>query len=218
MCAKWRILLVEDQRLVRETLKGFLDLDQGYEVVGEASDGLEAIRLVDRLKPDLVILDLAMPKADGFELLSAVKKSRAKIRILVVTGRKEEDYVLRALREGADGYLLKEEGIDELLNGMKAVLRGERYLSASLVGLVIDGFVHSRDSAPARSPLDLLSSREREILKLIAEGQNRQQIADRLCISAKTVDKHRENLTRKLNRRGVAALTSYAIEKGLLSC
>jgi DNA-binding NarL/FixJ family response regulator len=212
-----RVVLAEDHTIVREGLRFILSSETDLQVVGEATDGFEAIRHVRACKPDLVLLDLSMPKMNGMDAIKEIKRASPSTRVLVLTVHKTESYVLAALRAGADGYVLKEGTAAELALGVRSVLQGHRYLSPQISATVIDGYLEAAKAVGPRSPFDELTKREREVLKLIAEGFRSREIAQQLCISPKTVEKHRSNLMGKLELHNVQALTAYAIEKGLVT-
>lgn len=212
-----RILIAEDHTILREGLKALLGGMPENQVVGEAVDGMEAIRMANDLQPDLVLLDLSMPRTNGLEALQEIKRANPQIRVLILTVQKAEDYVHAALRAGADGYVLKDSSSSDLFQAIRSVLAGERYLSPAVATALVNLYLGGRDQAVIRSPFDILSSREREVLKLMAEGYRTRDIGEHLCISPKTVEKHRASLMEKLNLRTLPALTAYAIEKGLVS-
>jgi len=214
---KHRIVIVEDHTILREGLKALLLSRSDLEVVGEAIDGREAIRVAEDLKPDLILLDLSMPKANGLEALKDIKRVSPLSKVLVLTVQKAEDYVFAALQGGADGYALKDSTSSELFLAVRSVLAGERYLSPAIATTVIARYVGGSDKAPLRSTFGDLSVREREVLKLLAEGHRTRDIAEFLCISPKTVEKHRANLMEKLSLHTIPALTAYAIDRGLVS-
>jgi DNA-binding NarL/FixJ family response regulator len=214
---KKRIVIAEDHTILREGLKALLSLNTELVVVGEAQDGREAVRIASELKPDLLLMDLSMPRMNGIEAIKEIKKQHPEIKIIVFTVYKTEEYVLASLQAGADGYILKEANYAEFLLAIKNVLMGRHYLSPEISGKVIEGYLKGQhDHAPV-TVWDTLTSREREILKLVGEGYKNREIADDLCISMKTVEKHRENLMKKLDLHTASALTSYAIEKGLVT-
>ncbi|MGA9111648.1 MAG: response regulator [Smithella sp.] len=214
---KKRIVIAEDHTILREGLKSLLSLNAELVVVGEAEDGREAVRIASELKPDLLLMDLSMPRMNGIEAIKEIKKQHPEIKIIVFTVYKTEEYVLASLQAGADGYILKEANYAEFLLAIKNVLMGRHYLSPEISGKVIEGYLKGQhDHAPV-TVWDTLTSREREILKLVGEGYKNREIADDLCISMKTVEKHRENLMKKLDLHTASALTSYAIEKGLVT-
>lgn len=216
-----RIVLVEDHRILREGLRAIFAGEPDLELVGEATDGLEAIQQVRDLQPDLVILDLSMPRMDGLSALKEVKRVAPKTRVLILTAHRNEEYIFRAIDYGADGYLLKDANAAELMLAVRSVLAGERYLSAAVTTQVVAALVNRKGagvpSAGPRSAIETLSEREREVLKLVAEGYRSREIGELLCISEKTVEKHRANLMRKLNVNSASALTAFAIDKGLVN-
>ncbi len=212
-----RLVIAEDHTILREGLKALLSTRADLEVVGEATDGREAVRAVQELNPDLILLDLSMPRSNGLEALKEIKRLSPQTKVLVLTVHKTEDYVFTALQAGADGYVLKDSSASELILAVRSVLNGERYLGPAIAGTVVSGYLGSRDGKPLRPSFDDLSTREREVLKLIAEGYRTKDIAEYLCISPKTVEKHRANLMDRLNLHTVSALTTYAIEKGLVT-
>lgn len=214
---RYRLVIAEDHTILREGLKALLAARQGLEVVGEATDGREAVRCVEDLKPDLLMLDLSMPRSNGLEVLKEIKRANPKTRVLVLTVHKTEDYVFTALQAGADGYVLKDSSASELMLAVGSVLNGERYLSPAIASTVVSGYLGAKDGTALRPAFDELSTREREVLKLIAEGYRTREIAVYLCISPKTVEKHRANLMDRLKLHTVPALTAYAIEKGLIT-
>jgi two-component system, NarL family, response regulator NreC len=213
---KARILIAEDHTILRQGLQALLASSQEFEVVGEVEDGREAVRSVERLMPDLVLMDLSMPRMNGTEALGEIKKRYPDVKVLVLTVHKSEEYILATLQAGADGYVLKDVTHMELIIAIKSVLAGKAYLSPEVSEKVIEGYLEGKSPHP-RSSWDTLTQREREILKMIAEGHKNKEIADHLCISAKTVEKHRANLMQKLNLHSASSLTAYAVEKGLVT-
>jgi len=213
---KQRIFIAEDQTIVRDGLRVLLSSNPNFEVVGEAEDGREVIRNIEEYKPDLILMDLSMPRMNGMEAIKEVKKLLPDTKILVLTIHKTEEYILPVLKAGADGYLLKSDTQEELMAAIKSVLDGKSYLSPGVSQKVIEGYVEGSKTVKTKSSWDTLTQREREILKLIAEGYKNREIADDLCISIKTVVKHRANLMEKLDLHNISALTTFAIEKGLV--
>jgi DNA-binding NarL/FixJ family response regulator len=185
--------------------------------VGEAADGREALRCVEKLKPDLVLTDLSMPRMDGTDVIQTIKKQCPNTKVVALTVHRTEEYVLATLRAGADGYVLKEATYEELMMAIRSVLKGKHYLSPEISGKLIEGYLEGRKSYKIDSLWETLTRREREILKLIAEGYKSKEIADYLCISVHTVETHRSTLMKKLNLHNTAALVALAIEKGLVS-
>lgn len=214
---KCRVILAEDHNLLREGLRELLARMPGVEVVGEAVDGREAMRLASELLPDLVLLDLSMPRANGLEALKEIKRANPRIKVLVLTVSKAEDQVYAVLQAGGDGYVLKDTSSVDLFAAIRSVLAGERYLSPAVATVVVGLYLNTKEGQAVRPAYDALSDREREVLKLVAEGHRSKEIAAFLCISPKTVEKHRANLMVKLKVHNISGLTAYAIEKGLVS-
>jgi len=187
------------------------------DVVGEAEDGFDAIRCTEKLAPDLVLMDLSMPRMSGLDAITEIKKQCPGTKILALTVHNTEEYILAALEAGADGYVLKDASHAELMMAIESVLSGKAYLSPGASAKVIEGYLEGRRAGmKSRSSWETLTQRERQVLKLIAEGYKNKEIADYLCISVKTVEKHRANLMKKLDLHNISALTSFAAEKGLI--
>ena len=216
MGGKKRIVIAEDHRILREGLKSLLASKPEFEVVGEAEDGLDAISKVRESKPDLVLLDLSMPRLDGLSAIRDIKKVSPETRILALTIHTDEDYVLEAFNEGAHGYCLKDAGRAELLMAIESIFSGKPYFSPGIADKVLEGYLEGRQQIKSTSAWETITRREREVLKLIGEGYKNKEIADLLFISVKTVEKHRSNIMKKLDLHNAAALTAYAIEKGLV--
>ena len=213
----FNIVIAEDHTILREGLKSLLSSQPDFKIVGEAGDGLEAIRCVQNHTPDMILLDLSMPRMTGLDAIKEIKRVNSDTKIIVLTVHSTEEYILATLQAGADGYVLKDAHSAELLTAIRHVLDGRRYLSPSISGTIIDGLLQGKKASAIRSAWETLTQREREILKLIAEGHKNKDIADLLCISVKTVEKHRANLMDKLGLHNVAALTALAAEKGLIT-
>lgn len=211
-----KVLIAEDHQMLREGLKSMLVKRDDLEVAGEAVDGLDALRRVKRVKPDLLLLDMSMPRMNGLSVLLDVKAYQPEIKVLVLTIHESEQYVLEAFEAGADGYCSKNDSRDELMFAIDSVLAGNVYLSPSIAKNVLDGFLEKRKKSETDSAWDDVTQREREILKLLAEGYTNKEIAAMLYISVKTVEKHRANIMNKLDLHNVPNLTSLAIEKGLV--
>jgi DNA-binding NarL/FixJ family response regulator len=212
----YRVVIAEDHTILREGLRSLLSSDSNLEVAGEAEDGREAVRRVDELSPDLILMDLSMPRMNGLDAIREIRGRNPGTKILVLTVHKTEEYVLETLRAGADGYVLKDASHPELVTAIMSVLEGKRYLSPGISEKVIEGYLEGRKALKTVSSWESLTNREREVLKLIAEGYKNREVAEELCISLKTVEKHRANLMRKLDLHNTAAITALAIEKGLV--
>ena len=217
MSEKPTIVIAEDHTILREGLRSLLSMEGEYDIVAEAKDGLEAIRCAANFEPDLMLLDLAMPKMNGIAALKEIKRQTDKTRILALTIHKSEEYILEAFQSGVDGYCLKDSTHEELLMAIRSVLEGKTYLSPSISERVLTGYLEGKRTIKADTAWESLTQREKEILKLIGEGYKNKEISDYLCISVKTVEKHRANLMKKLDLHNVSALTAYAIDKGLVS-
>jgi DNA-binding NarL/FixJ family response regulator len=214
---KLNIVLADDHTILREGLRALLTADPSIEIVGEARDGREAVRCVEKLGPNLLLMDLSMPRMSGMDAIREIKKRHPDTKIIALTVHKTEEYLLTTLQAGADGFVLKDATHDELLMAIKNVMGGKSYLSPGVSQKVIDGYLKGRESTQSLSSWETLSQREREVLKLIAEGFKNKEIAEDLCISLKTVEKHRANLMKKLDLHNAAALTVYAVERGLVN-
>jgi DNA-binding NarL/FixJ family response regulator len=216
MDKKIGIFLVEDHTILREGLRALLTAEPNFEIIGEAADGREAVRFVEKQVPDLILMDLSMPRMTGMDAIREIKKRYPATKIIALTVHKTEEYLRTTLQAGADGYVLKDATHEELMLAIQNVLKGKTYLSPGVSEKVIEGYLEGKESQIPGSTLGLLSQREREVLKLIAEGYKNKEIAADLCISLKTVEKHRANLMKKLDLHNAAALTAYAIEQGLV--
>ena len=216
MDKKHRILIVDDHTLFRAGVRALLAQDPGIEVVGEADNGRDAIRAVGQLSPDLVLMDLTMPSMNGMEAMTEIKRRYPEVRVLVMTLHKAEDYIHASLKAGADGYILKDATQEEFRLAIRSVLQGKTYLSMDVSSKVVTGYLGGGNSSGASSVYDSLTHREREVLKLVAEGKSNRLVAEYLSLSVKTVEKHRSNLMFKLDLHNVSGLTAYAMEKGLI--
>jgi DNA-binding NarL/FixJ family response regulator len=212
-----KIVIAEDQKILREGLKSLLTSTDDFEIVAEAEDGLTAVRCVEGYKPDLLLLDLSMPKMNGISVIRDTKTRVPETKILVLTVHESEEYILEVFQSGADGYCLKDASRSELIMAIRRVLSGNRYISPGISQKVLEGYLKDRETLKSSSSWDSLTRREIEILKLVGEGYKNKEIADYLCVSAKTVEKHRSNVMRKLDLHTASALTAYAIERGLVT-
>ena len=217
MVQKRKVVIAEDYRILREGLKSLLESRDDIDVVGEAGDGMEAIRCVERMRPELLLLDLSMPKMSGISVIKDLKARYPETKILALTIHESEDYILETFHAGLDGYCLKEASHSELLMAIDTVLEGKTYLSPGISDKVLVGFLEERKTLKPISSWDTVTQREREVLKMVGEGYKNKDIADYLCISVKTVEKHRSNIMSKLDVHTSSALTAIAIEKGLVT-
>jgi len=210
-----RILLADDHALVRAGIRSLLEKIPGVEVAGEASNGREAIELIRGQRPDLVLMDIAMRELGGLEALPRITKDFPSVKVIILSAHSNEEYVIRALRSGAAGYMLKDAAAEELELAINAVTQGKTYLSPSISRTVIDSYLERVGNLS--SPIEKLTARQREILQLIAEGKNTKEIAGMLDISVKTVEAHRLQLMARVDIHDVPGLVRYAIRSGLVS-
>jgi DNA-binding NarL/FixJ family response regulator len=209
-----RVILADDHRMVREGLRSLLATEDDLDVVGQAADGLTAVRLARELRPDVVVMDLSMPGLNGIEAIRRIRAESADVKVLCLSVHDESRMVMGVLDAGAQGYVLKESSFQELAQAIRKVMGNGVHLSENLVGVVVDE-ARVRGTRPAAHPQTTLTPREREMVQLLSEGHTTQQIADRLHVSAKTVATHRENILHKLHIRSIAELTRYALREGL---
>lgn len=213
--SKIKVLIADDHTLVREGIAAMLQFCEDVEVVGEASDGKEAIDKAKELQPDVVLMDIAMPGLGGLEATIELKKMDSKIKIIVLSQYDDKEYVSRFLKAGVSGYVLKKAVGSDLIAAIKAVTKGESYLYPSIAGSVIDGYL-GKDIPEVQDPYEKLTGREHQVLKLIAEGQSHKEIANTLGISVKTVIAHQTNISEKLDIHSRAGLIKFAIQKGVI--
>jgi two-component system response regulator NreC len=212
-----RVLIVDDHAILREALRGLLETVPEIEVVGDATNGREALDLCDRLQPDVVLMDMVMPGLNGLEATRQLRRRHPKTKVLILTGYMEDEQIVAALRAGASGYVVKRSDKEELLLGIQAVHRGNTYFSSSISdGDAINQYLWQAKRPEPKTGYDLLTSREREVLQLIAEGYSNQRIAQELFISVKTVEAHKAHIMTKLHAQNRTDLIRYAIKKGLV--
>ena len=207
-----RVLLVDDHQIVRDGLRAILEREPDTKVVGEAGNGRDAVAAVPSCVPEIVVMDLGMPDLNGIEATRQIASDHPTVRVIALSTYSNERYVMSVLEAGAKGYVLKAAAHDELLSAIRAVRRGEHYLSPAITGVVVG---RARTGVPDLVPARALAPREREVLQLVAEGRTTPEIAGILHLSVKTVESHRRNLLRKLGLRNVAELTKYAIREGI---
>lgn len=215
--SKTRVIIAEDHKLFREGLISLLNQLQNFEVLAEAENGLEAIRCARKYQPELLLLDLSMPRMNGISVIKEIKNQYPAIKILALTIHQDEQYVLEAFKSGVDGYCLKDAGRSELRLAIDSILSGKRYISPTISDSIVEGYLSDRNKPKTRTTWDSLTQREREVLKLVGEGYHNKAIAELLCISVKTVEKHRSNIMKKLDLHNASGLTAYAIEHGLVA-
>ena len=211
-----RVLVVDDHAVLRQALRHLLESSPGVEVVGDASNGRDAVELAERLKPDVVLMDSVMPGLNGIEATRQIRKRMPKVKVLMLTGYMEDEQISNALQAGASGYVVKKSEIDELLLGIQAVFRGNPYFSSSIGEGNVTDYLWQLRSNEGRAGYDLLTAREREVLQLIAEGYSNQKIGAELYISVKTVEAHRAHIMSKLHARNRTDLIRYALRKGIV--
>jgi len=212
-----RILIVDDHGIVREGLRSLIGQQEGMEIVGEAVTGKEAVELADKLMPDVVLMDVSMPVLNGVEAARQIIKGDSGAKVLALSAYCNKRFVADMLKAGVSGYVLKDCMTEELVRAIGTVMAGERYLSTRVAGIVIDQYVHGKDAKGEGIALDKLTSKEREILQLVAEGHATKEIARMLNLSIKTVDGRRREVMHKLNMSSVAELTKFAIREELTS-
>ena len=212
-----RLLVVDDHALLRQALRALLDGQETLEVIGEATNGRDAVEAAERLRPDVVLMDMVMPGLNGLEATRQIVKRSPACRVLILTAYLEDERLLQALRSGASGYVVKNSDLEELLLAIQSVHRGNTYFSAAVSEEITVNEVLLQAKQPeAKTGYDLLTSREREVLQLIAEGLSNQRIAEELVISVKTVEAHKAHIMSKLHARNRTDLIRYAIKRGLV--
>lgn len=212
-----RILIADDHAMIREGIRAILADEPDLEVVGEAVDGHEAIQNVNLCRPSIILMDLNMPHINGAEAIRTIKRRHPKVKIIVLTVHKAEEFVRSTLDAGADAYILKDDTRLELVSAIHHVQSGKSYLSPGVSSIVVTGYLGRNDPSAQQASWEVLTTREREVLKLVAEGFKNKQIGGYLSISLKTVEKHRSNLMKKLDLHSASAVTAYAIDNDLLA-
>lgn len=210
-----RVLLADDHTILRDGIRALLVDQADVEVIGEAEDGLSTVKMVGKLKPDVVIMDIAMPLLNGLEATRQIQRDYPQVKVLILTMHENEEYIRQVLAAGALGYVLKDAAAQDLLGAIRAVHRGEAVLSPAITRLVIEDYLRWGDIRPADTS-NGLTPREREILQLIAEGYTNKEIAEILSLSVKTIQSHRSNLMSKLDLHDRGELIKYAIQKKII--
>jgi DNA-binding NarL/FixJ family response regulator len=211
-----RILLADDHPIVRRGLKGLLD-EAGLPVTAEAEDGLEAVRLCAEIQPDVMILDIGMPKLNGIEVTSRANKLDRPPAVIILTMYSGESYIMRALEAGAKAYLLKSSADEDLVPATRAVAAGKPFFSPAVAGVLVEDYVRRLQKQGVTDSYDLLTAREKEVLSLLAEGRSNKEVASELEVGLSTIETHRANLMQKLNLHNTAEIVLYAVRRGLIT-
>lgn len=211
---KIKILLADDHAILRQGIRALLEVESDIEVIEEAENGRDAVKKAMQLKPDIVIMDISMPILNGLDATRLIRKRVPTTKVIILSMHKSEEYVFQTLLAGASGYLVKDSVVSDLISAIRAVNQGFSFLSPSISKVVLDEYIKRAEQIRAAST-DILTQREREVLQLIGEGHTNKEIANILCLSIKTVKRHKENIRNKLNIHDTASLVKYAIQKGL---
>jgi len=210
-----RVLLADDHAVLRDGLRLLIEAGGDVKVIGIAADGLQAVREVQRLNPDVVVMDISMPKLDGIEATHQICRGCPDSRVIILSVHSTSEHIYRALRAGARGYLLKESAGEEVVEAVRAVYAGRQYFSPAISEIMVRAYVHQHEASYGKSPLERLSPREYEILRFLAEGLSNQEIAESLGLSVKSVETYRSRMMQKLGIHDLASLVKFAIEHGL---
>jgi two-component system response regulator NreC len=211
-----RILLADDHGIVRRGLKSLLESQPGLSVIGEAADGLEALRLCSELSPDLLIIDISMPLMNGIEVAARAQKLEPSPGVIILSMHADESYIMRALAAGARGYLVKDATDEDLIPAVRAVAAGKPFFSPTVAAVLMEDYVRQLRARGLSDSYELLTDREREILQLLAEGRSNKEVAALLDVGLSTVETHRANLMQKLNLHNTAEIVLYAVRKGII--
>lgn len=215
---KINVLLADDHTIVRKGLRALLETEETIEVLDEAEDGREALKKTQKLLPDVVVMDIAMPGLNGLEATRQIKKQFPAIKVLILSMHTTKEYIFQTLRAGASGYLVKKAAPRDLVSAIQAVSRGESFLSPTISATVIEEYIRGAEkTVKEEDPFEILTNREREVLQLIAEGNSIRKIAENINVSPKTVEVHRSHIMEKLDIHNTPELTKYAIQKGITS-
>jgi DNA-binding NarL/FixJ family response regulator len=213
---KVKLLVADDHKIFRQGIKKLLEEESDLQVVGEAADGREAVKKATELKPDVILMDIAMANLNGLEATKQIKKVLPSTKVIMLTMHKNEEYILQSFQAGASGYILKEGAVEELVSAIRSIHSDKSFLSPTISKTLIDAYLRKMETGKTETPFDLLTDREREVLQLIAEGYTNREVAKQLFISVKTVEAHRAHIMQKLNIHDIAKLVKYAIQKGLV--
>jgi two-component system, NarL family, response regulator NreC len=211
-----RILLADDHDIVRKGLRYILQRQNGTDVIGEAKDGREAVKMAEKLEPDLIIMDIAMPLLNGIEATAQIVKANPKTKVIILSMFSDETYLVRILSAGAKGYLLKDSTETDLLPAVKAVMQGKPYFSTRIAQTLLEDYIRQLQQRGLQDSYELLTDREKEVLQLLAEGKSNKEVATLLNLSVYTIETHRTNLMQKLNVHNTAELVLYAVRKKLI--
>jgi two-component system response regulator NreC len=211
-----RVLLADDHAIVRRGLRSLLESEPGLSVVAEASDGLEALRLAEEHEPDLVILDVGMPKLNGIDVAARLQKLKRPPQVIILSMHADESYIIRALSAGARAYLLKDATDEDLLPAVRTVAAGKPFFSPTVTGVLVEDYVRQLQTRGLTDSYHLLTDREKEVLQLLAEGRSNKEVASLLNLGLSTVETHRGNLMQKLNLHNTAEIVLYAVRKGII--
>jgi DNA-binding NarL/FixJ family response regulator len=212
-----RVIVADDHTIIRSGLKALLDREPDIEVVAEAADGRQAVQKAQELQPEVVLLDIAMPNLNGIEAARQIAAKHDRMGIIILSMHSDESYVLKALKAGARGYLLKDSSESDVMNAVRAVNAGKAYFSPEISRMMADDYLRQMEQRGAEDSYELLTSREREILQMLAEGKSNKDVANLLNLSLHTVETHRSNILQKLNLHSVPELILYAVRKGIVS-
>jgi two-component system, NarL family, response regulator NreC len=214
--SKWTVLLADDHAVVRKGLRFLLDESDYVQVVGEASDGRQAITLAQQLRPNLVIIDIQMPMLNGIDASAQIVKDNPGTAVIILSMYSDESYILRALNAGAKGYLLKDSVETDILNAVLAVMKGKPFFSPAITETLLEDYIRLMNQRGVQDSYDLLTDREKEVLQLLAQGKTNKEVAGLLDLSIYTIDSHRANLMQKLNLKNTAEIVLYAVRKNLV--
>jgi DNA-binding NarL/FixJ family response regulator len=212
-----RILLADDHGIVRQGTRSLLEKEPDIEVVGEAEDGRSAIELADQLKPDIVVMDIAMPRLNGLDAAAQIVRHHPEVGIIILSMHEEEDYLVRALSVGVRGYLIKDNAQTELVQAVRSVAQKKAFFSPTIAQMLVEDFARQMQKKGVADSYELLTEREREVLQLLAEGKSNKEAATILSLSPYTVETHRNNLMQKLNLHNTAEIVLYAVRKKIIS-
>ncbi|MDQ6699609.1 MAG: response regulator transcription factor [Acidobacteriota bacterium] len=211
-----RILLADDHGIVRQGLRAVLAREPSLEVIGESSDGREAVRLAEALQPNIVIMDISMPQLNGLEAAKQIVKASPRTHIIILSMHSDETYLIRALQAGVKGYLLKESAEEDLIRAVRMVAQGKTFFSPAVTNALLADYMRDMQQRNLRDSYDLLTEREREVLQLLAEGKSNKEAASVLDVSTNTVETHRTNLMQKLGLHNTAEIVLYAVRKKII--